>query len=330
MSNDTFNILLSAAGRRVSLLKILKQTLSDLSLDGKVYALEMSRAAPAFHIADHGFLAPRCTDPGFVDRVLDICAQNDIKLIIPTIDPALAVYAANLDRFEAAGVTVAISGPKTIEIASNKRATHRWLSDNGFPTPRQAELEDVLANPQDWTFPVATKPADGSRSIGFGIVNTPEELRAFAGPNNIVQSVATGEEYTVSFYVDRQGKCRCAVPRKRLEVRSGEVSKGMTVRNAAIEKLAMAVGDALPDAFGALNVQIFHDAATDELNIIEINPRFGGGFPLAWQAGAHYPQWIVEEVLGHESSANADQWKDRLVMLRFDDAVFLNADEAGL
>lgn len=330
MSNDNFNILLSAAGRRVSLLKILKQTLSDLSLEGDVFALEMSRAAPAFHVADHGFLAPRCTDPGFVDRVLQVCEENAIRLIIPTIDPALAVYTANLDRFEAAGVTVAISGLETIEIASNKRATHRWLSANGFPTPRQSELNEVLENPHDWQFPVATKPADGSRSIGFGIVESLDELRAFAGPNNIVQSVANGEEYTVSFYVDRQGECRCAVPRKRLEVRAGEVSKGMTVRNAAIEKLAMAVGNALPDAFGALNVQIFHDPATNELNIIEINPRFGGGFPLAWQAGAQYPQWIIEEILERETSARPDAWKDRLVMLRFDDAVFLDADKAGL
>src|SRR5690554_6081030 len=187
MSKDKFNILLSAAGRRVSLLKILKKTLSDLSLDGEVFALEMSRAAPAYHVADRAFLGPRCTAPGFIERVLQICLDNNVKLIIPTIDPELAVYAAHLDAFEDIGVKVALSGPKTIEIASNKRATHRWLSDNGFPTPRQAELEDVLGNPQDWAFPLATKPVDGSRSIGFGIVDSVEELRAFAGPNNIVQ-----------------------------------------------------------------------------------------------------------------------------------------------
>jgi carbamoyl-phosphate synthase large subunit len=328
--SDKFNILLSSAGRRVSLLRILRQTLADMKLDGEILAADMSRTAPAFHAADQGFLVPRCTDASFVPRMLEICRQNDVNLVIPTIDPALAIFAAHHETFAKEGIAVAIADAETIEIASNKRFTHRWLTDNGFPSPRQAELDDVLADSADWQFPVATKPADGSRSIGFGIVESVDELRTFAGDNNIVQSVAPGEEYTVSFYVDRSGKCRCAVPRKRLEVRSGEVSKGITVRNDAIENLAMKVGEALPGAFGALNVQIFFDESTGELNVIEINPRFGGGFPLAWQAGAKYPQWIIEELLQIPSSATPDKWTDRLVMLRFDDAVFLPAEKAGL
>jgi carbamoyl-phosphate synthase large subunit len=330
MSNQTFNILLSSAGRRVSLLKILRQTLADMKLEGGVFATDMSRTAPAFHVADRGFLVPRCTDEAFLPRMLEICRDENVKLIIPTIDPALAIYAEHREAFASEGIAIAVSSPETIAIAADKRSTHRWLIENGFPTPRQAELGDVLATPDDWQFPLATKPADGSRSIGFGIVDSVVELRAFAGDNNIVQSVAPGEEYTVSFFVDRAGKCRCVVPRKRLEVRSGEVSKGMTVRNSAVENLAMQVGDALPGAFGALNVQIFFDKDTGQLNVIEINPRFGGGFPLAWQAGAHYPQWIIEELMDGESSARPDEWTDRLVMLRFDDAVFLPAEEASL
>lgn len=328
--SEKFNVLLSSAGRRVSLLRILRQTLVDMGLDGKVLAADMSRTAPAFHAADQGFLVPRCTDESFIPRMLEICRESDVSLIIPTIDPALAIFAQHREAFASEGVAIAISSPEAIAISANKRSTHRWLTENGFPTPRQAELDHVLANPDDWQFPVATKPADGSRSIGFGIVASADELRTFAGDNNIVQSVAPGEEYTVSFFVDRAGKCRCAVPRKRLEVRSGEVSKGITVRNEAIEDLAMQVGEALPGAFGALNVQIFFDQDSGELNVIEINPRFGGGFPLAWHAGALYPQWIIEELRDGESSARPDEWKDRLVMLRFDDAVFLPAEEAGL
>jgi carbamoyl-phosphate synthase large subunit len=330
MKPEKFNILLSSAGRRVSLLKLLQQTLADMGLGGEVLAVDMSRTAPAFHAADRAFTVPRCTDEAFVPRMLEICADNAVDLIVPTIDPALSVYAAERERFADEGVAIAISDAETIEIASNKRSTHRWLVENDFPTPRQAELDEVLEDPDDWQFPVATKPADGSRSIGFGIVDSAAELAAFAGDNNIVQSVAPGEEYTVSIFVDRAGACRCAVPRKRLEVRSGEVSKGITVRNEAIEALAMQVGEALPGAFGAMNVQIFFDEAAGELNVIEINPRFGGGFPLAWHAGAKYPQWIIEELLGHDSSARPDKWRDRLVMLRFDEAIYLDAKDAGL
>jgi carbamoyl-phosphate synthase large subunit len=330
MDNEDFNILLSSAGRRVSLLKILKQTLSDMSLSGEVLAADMSRTAPAFHVADRAFTVPRCTDESFVPRMLEICQQNKVRLVIPTIDPALAVYARHRATFADIGTEIAISDPATIEIASNKRSTHDWLVEHGFPTVRQADFDDVLENPGEWEFPVVAKPADGSRSIGFAIVDSLDALRAHGDANYVVQSVAAGEEYTVSIFVDRHGKCRCAVPRKRLEVRSGEVSKGMTVRNDAIEDLATQIGEALPGARGAMNVQIFHDQDTGQLNVIEINPRFGGGFPLAWHAGAIYPQWMLEDVLGLEPSARGDRWKDRLAMLRFDDAVFLDAEEAGI
>ena len=93
--------------------------------------------------------------------------------------------------------------------------------------------------------------------------------------------------------------------------------------------LAMRAAESLPGARGAMNIQIFHDAATEEMAIIELNPRFGGGFPLAWQAGARYAQWLVEEQLGLPSTIS-DQWEDGLVMLRFDDAVFRRLGDIGL
>jgi carbamoyl-phosphate synthase large subunit len=122
---------------------------------------------------------------------------------------------------------------------------------------------------------------------------------------------------------NRQGRCLCAVPRRRIEVRGGEVSKGITVRNERIMKLAAQICETLPGAYGPLNIQLFHDEATGDLNVIEINPRFGGGFPLAWQAGAKFPKWIIEEILGRPSTAAFDEWADQLVMLRFFSAVFV-------
>jgi carbamoyl-phosphate synthase large subunit len=119
------------------------------------------------------------------------------------------------------------------------------------------------------------------------------------------------------------------VPRRRLEVRAGEVSKGITVREPAVIDLAVRAAEALPGAWGCLNVQIFHDVASGQLAVIELNPRFGGGFPLAWEAGAHYPRWILEEVLGLPSTVH-DRWTDGLVMLRYDAAVFRPREDCGL
>jgi carbamoyl-phosphate synthase large subunit len=108
------------------------------------------------------------------------------------------------------------------------------------------------------------------------------------------------------------------------------VSKGMTVRHAGLETLARAVCEALPEVFGALCVQIFLDENAENMYIIELNPRFGGGHPLACAAGAHFPRWLLEEIAGLPSSARDDAWRDRVVMLRYDEAVFVDAIAAGV
>jgi carbamoyl-phosphate synthase large subunit len=146
----------------------------------------------------------------------------------------------------------------------------------------------------------------------------------------VVQATAPGDEYTVDVLVQRDGRCVCTVPRRRLEVRAGEVSKGVTVRNAAIEHLTKDVAERLPGAYGVLNIQLFHDPATGNVQVIEINPRFGGGYPLSQRAGAPLARWLLEEVAGLPSSATNQEWRAGVVMLRFDDAVFVDAGQVGV
>ena len=170
-----------------------------------------------------------------------------------------------------------------------------------------------------------TKPADGSASIGVRSVNSPELLRALThGQNYIVQAIAPGREYTVDVMVDRQGKCRCAVPRKRLETRGGEVSKGMTAAEPRVMELAIRIAESLPGAYGCLNIQMFFEKTSGEINVIEINPRFGGGYPLADRAGAKIARWLIEELIGRSPSIS--DWESGLLMLRYDDAVFLSRE----
>ena len=326
--SDSFNILVSSAGRRVSLLDLFRRSLRELELDGEVMAIDMSRTSPAFHLSDRAFQVPRCTAPEFVPQVLELCKEYEIDLIIPTIDTELPIYAKHRDVFEKQGTAIAISKPEVIEIANDKIATHKWLTAQGLPTVRQTTVEGALENRTEWAFPLLVKPVAGSMSKGVAIVaNEKELLAATQDDDYIVQTIAPGEEYTVSFFADRQGVCRCAIPRQRLEVRAGEVSKGRTIRNEFIEELTFEVCNLLPGAYGALNVQIFFNEETAELNIIELNPRFGGGFPLAYEAGGKYPQWLIEEIAGLPSTATNGAWRDRLTMLRFDRAVYLTEEE---
>jgi carbamoyl-phosphate synthase large subunit len=175
------------------------------------------------------------------------------------------------------------------------------------------------------------KPAAGSASIGLARVKNECELRVAAADGDyVVQEIAPGHEHTLDVLVTRKGRALCSVPRKRLEVRGGEVSKAITVRHRPLQDLGMAICERLPGAYGVISVQIFLEEESGELNTIEVNPRFGGGFPLAYEAGADCPGWIIEEICGLPSTILGDGWQDGLVMLRYDDAVFVGAAEVGL
>jgi carbamoyl-phosphate synthase large subunit len=132
--------------------------------------------------------------------------------------------------------------------------------------------------------------------------------------------MARGREFTINVYVNSDGKCVCAVPHWRLETRAGEVSKGITVKDRRLMDLAAQVAEALPGARGPLNIQCFLD--TDgTIAIIEINARFGGGYPLAHHAGARFTEWLLHEQEGR-AVGPYDGWNDDLAMLRYDEAVF--------
>jgi carbamoyl-phosphate synthase large subunit len=327
----TLNILVSAAGRRVALVRIFKDELQRLDLQGRVLAADASPLSAAFHDADTQVLVPPCAEPAFVPSVLRLCQDHGVGLVVPTIDPELPLYAEHRQRFEAIGVTVAVSAPETVALSYDKLRTHEWLVAQGFPTVRQATAADVMDSPNGWPWPLIAKPRRGSASIGVRRVGDMDELRAATRQTEcVVQAPAPGHEYTVDVLVRRDGRCVCAVPRRRLEVRAGEVSKGVTVRNAAIERLATEVAERLPGAYGVLNIQLFHDPSTGELRLIEINPRFGGGYPLTHRAGAPLARWLLEEVAGVPSTVTNQEWRAGVVMLRFDDAVFVDAGQAGV
>jgi carbamoyl-phosphate synthase large subunit len=322
-------VLLSSAGRRVELLRAFRGALRDLGVDGRVLAVDVSDRSSAFQDADAGFLVPRCTDPAFVPAMLELCREQAVDLVLPTIDTELPTYALSRDDFAAVGTTVAVSSPEVVRIAADKQATHAWLVAQGFPTVRQSTVEAVRRAPADWPFPVVVKPRRGSAGIGVLVARDRTDLDWAARDGEVVvQSLARGAEHTVDALVDRAGRCVCVVPRRRLEVRSGEVSKGVTVRSAPVESLVTRLVEALPGAYGVVTVQLFVDGPADDpasMEVIELNARFGGGYPLAHAAGADYPRWLLEEVLGLPSTATADGWQDGLTMLRYDAAVFVPA-----
>jgi carbamoyl-phosphate synthase large subunit len=316
------NVIISSAGRRSGLLQAVRESLAAKRPGAWVGAVDSGISAPVRFLADRFWKVPRCTDPDYGAALLEICGAGSVGLIVPTIDTELGFYARNREAFKAAGVDVFISEPPVIGIACDKNATHQWLVDNSFPTVHQAAPANALKCARDWKWPLIAKPFNGSASIGVRRIESEAELAQLteSNPDYVVQEMARGREFTINIYVNSAGQCVCAVPHWRMETRAGEVSKGITVKDPRLMALAAEVAEALPGARGPLNMQCFLDA-DGVIAIIEINARFGGGYPLAHHAGARFTDWLLDEQEGRVIGPYSD-WTDDLAMLRYDEAVF--------
>jgi carbamoyl-phosphate synthase large subunit len=289
-------VLVSSAGRRVELIQCFRDGALALGIELRVIAVDLEPAmSAACQVADLALPVPRCDDAGFVEALLGICAEHRVDLVVPTIDPELSPLSRAAARFRAAGTWVTVSTPATVDLARDKLGTARFLAGHGIPAARSASLDEVLAAPEAWPWPVLAKPRSGSSSIGVRVLSAPDQLAALdASCDYLVLELLQGEEYTVNLFFERAGRLQCAIPHRRYEVRAGEVAKGVTRRHRELESIAWTLGDALPGARGALYIQAIAGAAGPP-RIFEINARFGGGYPLAHRAGARFAQWLLEE-----------------------------------
>jgi carbamoyl-phosphate synthase large subunit len=318
------NILLTSVGRRVTLLKEFRQSMRRSNITGKIVATDLKPNAPASFLADASELVPRVNDPQYIESLLDICARHKIDLLIPLIDTELQLLALHHQRFKDLGVTLLVSSFATNEICADKAKTSKFFQEIGVFTPKVYDESEI----PNLDFPVIVKPSGGSSSVGVHCINNQAELEFFTSyvKDAIIQELIVGEEYTIDVLVDFEGKAISIVPRLRIETRAGEISKGLTVKNPALIAAAKHVVESLPGAIGCITVQCFLQS-NGEIFFIEINPRFGGGYPLSYQAGADFPSWIMQLFNGETPQVAIDDWDDNLVMLRYDDAVFVKNDE---
>ncbi|OOF56410.1 ATP-grasp domain-containing protein [Rodentibacter genomosp. 2] len=316
------NILITSAGQRVSLVQAFKTELTKIVENGKVLTVDLNPIlAPACHVADSYFQVPRVTDRNYIDMLLQICLENQIKLIVPTIDTELLILSENIDRFKNHGIAISVSDVEFVKKCRDKRLTHDLFTEYGIDIPKQFERDNLQ-------FPLFAKPYNGSLSKGIFVVKSAVDLTEenLNNPELLFMQYISPEEYdeyTVDCYYDKNSQLKCVVPRQRIFVRAGEINKGVTRKNNIVrifsEKLAR-----LPGARGCLTVQVFFHKTEAQVLGIEINPRFGGGYPLSYLARANYPQWLMKEYLFNETIPVFGDWEDNLLMLRYDAEVLVH------
>jgi carbamoyl-phosphate synthase large subunit len=317
------NILITCAGKRVSLVRSFKTELKIIFSDSKVYTTDSSpEKSAACRVSDGYFKVPPVTDRNYIEKLLQIAIDNNIKLIIPTIDPELLVLSQHIDFFKRHHIDIVVSDYDNIKTLINKRLTNHFFE----------KLEINYApefDKNNFTLPLYIKPIDGSRSIDNYIIKKESELTAYHFSNEKLLFFkylehADFTEYTIDMYFDKNNELKCFIPRERLEIRAGEVNKAITRRAWFIDKTASKFAH-VSGLRGCISIQLFVSNETNAIYGIEINPRFSGGFPLSYLAGANFPKWIIQEYLLHESAIPfCATWEENLMMLRYDDEILIH------
>lgn len=318
------NILLTSAGRRVELLRSLQAELVNKDHCGQVFSCDLRPKLSSACVASaKAFEAPRLDSAGYGQWLLETSIANDVGLIIPTIDTELLLLSRLRDSFEKSGITVVVSSQTLIQRCRDKRLTSDLFAELGIPVPR-------LLTPGELEFPCFVKPYDGSCSVGAKKLNRAEDLTAEILNDDKLMFIeymdTSFSEYTVDCYYDRESNLKCLVPRERIEVRAGEVSKGITRKNWVYKHLSEKLCH-ITGARGCLTFQFFVKDAEQQIYGIELNPRFGGGFPLSYAARANFPGWLISEYLYNETDIPFfEDWESELLMLRYDGMVLVHAE----
>lgn len=319
------NILITSAGQRVSLVRAFKKELKNLYPEAKVFTTDMQpQLSAACNISDTYFKVMRVTDPAYIDELIALCTSNDIKMIVPTIDTELLVLATHKKAFEALGIHVIVSSPDFVAQCRDKRKINDFFESRAIEIPKPIDKNNLQ-------FPCFIKPYDGSLSVDTFLITSQKDITAYHLTNDKLlfmeyMSKEEYDEFTVDMYFDRSHQVKCIVPRKRLLVRAGEINKGITQKNSILPLLKNKLGF-IDGAIGCLTTQVFLHKSTDRVVAIEINPRFGGGYPLSYRAGANYPLWLIQEYYQNKKIDYTDNWEDDLLMLRYDDEVIVHGNK---
>lgn len=315
------NILILSAGTRNKIVQYFVKTLNGT---GKVVATDMSNLAPAIYEADKYYLVPKITAPEYLDVVLDICKKEEITGVLSLIDSELSLLAENKEKFEAIGTTVIGSSHALCEMSLDKFQMFHWLENHGYKRAKsymdkEAFFADVDAGVT--TYPVFVKPARGSASVSISKVYDRETIELlFAHEDGLmIQEFLDGQEIGADVYVDMVSHEVVSIfTKKKLKMRAGETDKAVSFKD---EKLFALIERFVKDAGynGQIDVDIFD--VNGEYYISEVNPRFGGGYPHAFESGVDHMKLILNNLNGKANEPSIGKYGDGVYMMKYNEVM---------
>lgn len=313
------NILITSAGSRNKIVKYFKK---ELDSKGKVIATDMSELAPAIYEADKFYIVPRIDDKNYIDELLMICKKENIDCMFALIDPELSLIAKNKDKFLNIGVKPLISDYDLVELCFNKYEMFKYLSSNGFKTPKTYISKDEFykdLNQGIISFPVFVKPIKGSASINISKIESKEEIETLFNKYSdlIIQEYMNGTEIGADVYIDPISKKVVSIfTKEKIKMRAGETDKSRSFKEELLFNLIVNLVEKLGFTY-MIDIDIFKIG--NDYYISEINPRFGGGYPHAYECGVNFPKLIINSMNGVENTVEIGNYEEEIYMMKYNE-----------
>ncbi len=312
-------VLFTCAGQRVDIVSAFGRA------GATTIATDLDELAPALWHADHYELVPRVDDDAYVPALAELVEEYDVKLIVPLTDLDQLLLARSRETLEPA--LALVPEPEVCETMGDKYLAHAFFERHGIPSPRSWLPEDV---PDDARWPLLVKVREGFGSRHIYRAHDRSELDFFLGYTTVasfVQECCRGEEFSVDLFCDLESRCLNAIPRTMIQSKGGESIKGVTIQDAELIRHAARVAETV-GIVGPANVQCFREP-DGLLPVTDVNPRFGGGFPLPLAAGSRYPELALQLAEGERPEPRLGDFRAGVVMTRFFSHLCLTSGPAG-
>lgn len=313
------NILILSAGTRNKIVQYFRKALAG---KGLVVATDMSPLAPAIYDADKHYIVPKMSEPGYINVILDICEKEHITGVLSLIDPELSLLAEHRGAFEAVGTAVIGSSYALCEMSLDKYQMYLWLKEHGYRCAKSYMDKEVFYEDVDAgriSYPVFVKPAKGSASISISKVYDRETIELLYAHEDglMIQEFLDGQEIGADVYIDMVSHEVISIfTKKKLKMRAGETDKAVSFKDdslfALIEQFVKETG------YNAqIDIDIFEVGG--EYYISEVNPRFGGGYPHAYESGCDHMRLIMNNMNGNANEKNIGAYEEDIYMMKYNE-----------
>jgi carbamoyl-phosphate synthase large subunit len=338
------NILLTSTARRIDFVGFFQDALKNAGIDGKVITADPEYNAPSLQAGDENYVIPQQTDSNYMETIVEICKNHQVNCLVPLNDWEVPQIAAHKKELEKLGVSVFVPDLYIVEKVRDKGQYRGLLEPFGVKTPLSyLNVEDAkkALEKQEVSFPLIVKPRNGSASIGVEIIDNVEDME-FAyqlvvrkikespldgdtsrepEDNVIIQEVIEGDKFSLDMFNDLDGRFLTSFARKQLGMRGGDIDRCITVNSPELTEIAQRLGKGFGHA-GYMNTDVYFNRS--DYYIIDINPRFGGGYAFTHSAGADIPAAIIALTAGKQVQEEWLRQKSDIELARHDTVVSIN------